>query len=245
MDKLMEPPGAELHPEVDADEPFRAAEDDGQGARGFGADAVPLRRASERNAEIEGQERLRMVAHGSRRRSPRRRLARLGVLGGLLVGLVVLAVVHIGGGTPPAPSGGVQDRLRTDAGDSRPAPVLGVADPGKPKRTARARWHHPATVDRRRAAHRDRKKHAVRHRRVRDRPTAPESAQASPTPPEPEVAPAPEPEVTSAPEPEPVPTAEPEVTSAPEVKAAPEPTSSQEGKTTERSQVEAQFGFQK
>jgi hypothetical protein len=233
MSELMEALD-ELHVGADTDGPVTPAPGR-PGAVRFGADAVPLRSTSERDAEVEQEERRRLVAARSRRRSPLRRHRRLLVLGAVVIGLVVPVVVQITNGGNDAAPQRIESKATASASRNqsfRPSPPGARAGSGKRAPSRRAgRQRHGAGRQRRQG--RPPNRHGQAHYGVP--PNTSQEVAAEPEPvPEPEAAPAPEPEATPAPRPE----------SAPST-AAPEPTSSPEGKTTEQSQVEAQFGFEK
>jgi hypothetical protein len=236
MNELMEAP-EELRVGADSNGPVTPAPDR-PGNERFGADAVPLRPASERDAEVEREERSRLVAAGSRRRSPLRRRGRLLALGVVVVGVVVPAVTQISRGSSGTAPGHLESTAAASVSRTRSLrPPLADAHAVSGRRGASARAERHRHVGGRR-----RRPHRLPHRQGQAHHQAPPNtagaAAAEPVP-EPEVAPAPEPE--QAPEPEPVPEPEP----APPTPTA-ESTSSPESNTaSERSQVEAQFGFEK
>lgn len=206
------------------------------GAERFGADAVPLRPTAERDAEVEREERRRLVAAGSRRRSRPRRGRRL-ALGVALLGLVVLAVAQISKGGDDSASGHV-DRTAAVSGSRNPSPRPPFAGPyageHRAARSRRAERHRSGARPEHRQSRPPNRRGQVHHR-VQTGTSETIAAE-----------PAPEADVPAVPEPEP----EPRTTLAPEPEStpstpAPEPTSSPQGKTTEQSQVEAQFGFEK
>jgi hypothetical protein len=213
-------------------------------AERFGADAVPLRSAAERDAESEKEERWRIVAAGSRRRSAFRRRRRF-VLGLAIIGLVVLAVVRVTSGNTHAAQDPVQGTVAPSAGRTQssenPAPLADAHAASRKRAPPR-----PARRRRRDARHRQRRSRSPDHQSQAHHPAPPHPTNevASEPAPEPEAPPSYEPTPASepAPEPEAAPPPESEPRAPP---STPEPTSSPENKTTERSQVEAQFGFEK
>jgi hypothetical protein len=231
MSELMEAVG---EPRVGADTDGPATPVPGRpGAVRFGVDAVPLRPASERDAEVEQEERRRLVAAGSRRRSPLRRHRRLLVLGAVVIGLVVPAAVQITNGGNDAAPERIESKAAASASrnqSSRPSPPGTRAVSGRRAPFPRA-GRHGHGAGRQRGQGRPPNRHGRAHHGVP--PDTSQEVAAEPAP-EPEAAPAPEPEATPAPEPGSTPAT-----------AAPGPTSSPEGKTTGQSQVEAQFGFEK
>lgn len=219
------------------------------GVERFGADAVPLRPTAERDAAAEREERLGLVAAGSRRRSSLRSRRRLLALAVVVIGFVVLAVAQITGGgetkriqKAAASSNAKAGSLTRSAG---PSLAVAHADSAKRARSGRAevqrrfagqtarRRSHPRDAGFSRRPQRDRKNPA--ENRPRNSRAAGASAPPDEVEPAPESAPAPAP--TTAPPPEPAPSPEPEMTPA----TTPPP----ESPPAEQNAVRAQFGFER
>jgi hypothetical protein len=197
----------------------------------FGADAVPLRPAAERDADLEREE--RRVATEAKGKSSLHRHRGVLALAVPIIGFVVLALVQLisanGRSAPRRVDGAasIAESARSSRTTSpRPslAPARPVSVPGK----------SPSGDDRsRRPSPQERQQHSARRPRGEQRPhrsTSRSAANAAP----PEL----EAEPESSPQSEPAP---PESAPAP---PAPEPTSSAGHQTAGRSEVETQFGFE-
>jgi hypothetical protein len=234
MDDLMETRD-DLRAGAGADDPLTAAPGS-PGVGGLGADAVPLRPISERDADLEGAERLRLVAAGSRRRKSMRRILRLSVPAMIVLGLGVLVAMQFGDGkeevAPPNTTSNARASTTASAARSlHPSPALAHAVSGRRRRADRSRH-----VDARQPRRRPRP-----HRGERSQRAGATRAVGEPVPePQPET----RPEVTSEPDTGVVATALPEPEPAPPT-PAPVSASRPESNATEQSEVEAQFGFEK
>lgn len=240
--------GATLAP---AESPDPGNPDHVSAADGFGADALPLRPAAERSEEQEREERLKLMAGGTRRRVRAPRVPRRGILagGGLAIAIVLAGVLlsrprH--GGEPAAPP---QPRPTLTSAIGGPARQdLAAAGPAIGPAHALAHEQHPAARD----PGRRRRTHGTDHRRrqaegstavAREEPATAVTPVAAPVESTESPAPEPtyEPPTTPAPEPEPTPAedgskepTQPTTSTAGEAAAGQQPTA-----------VERQFGFER
>jgi len=219
----------------------------------FGADAVPLRPAAERNAEAESDERLRMISARPRWRSPLRR-RRGSVVIVVAVGLIGLAAVTLWGpgaggqrssvaakgAHPLIPARPELQRRHLAVGDavsvaSAPISQAGRLERGRP---ARARRHL-------RRANREKDGRTGRAVRAGDTGVPAPEPEAVPEPESVPTESAPEPVSEPPPAPAPAPPDPGPPSTAPAPAPDPEPSPSAPSvRATEQRQVESEFGFE-
>lgn len=206
----------------------------------FGDEAVPLRPATERDAEAEREAVLRLVAAVSPGESLLRRHHRTVALSLAFLALVAVAATQIGGGgdgpdqqSDPGATSAAEEPPPIPAGANPAGPALAIANADSVSGSQQLS-HRQASPRRRR--------HPKDHRERQDDPAR--QAAAATAVPEPTATPEPEPEPQLEPAPSPAPEPAPEPEPAPAPQQTQPSTSTPSNQTVEQSQVESQFGFE-